>query len=56
LPGTNPFITDFGKKYNIPLEANQGGAATMYPELPRKIIAERNNAAKNGPASAATKK
>jgi len=57
LPGTNPFITDFGKKYNIPMEANRGGAATMYPELPRKIIAERNSAAaKSGPASAATKK
>jgi hypothetical protein len=38
------------------MEANQGGAATMYPELPRKIIAERNSGAAKGPASAAATK
>ena len=43
LPGTNPFLKEFGEKYNIPLEATLGGPATMYPELPRKIQRERNS-------------
>src|ERR1700730_3122602 len=42
LPGTNPFLEEFGKKYNIPMEATLGGAASMYPELPRKIQRERS--------------
>jgi len=37
LPGTNPFLEEFGLKYRLPLEATLGGAATMYPELARKI-------------------
>jgi hypothetical protein len=44
LPGENPFLGDFGKKYNLPLEVTLGGAATMYPELARKILRERNGA------------
>ena len=51
LPGENPFLTDFGKKYNLPMEVTLGGAATMYPELPRKLLKERNGAA----ATAVTK-
>jgi len=42
LPGTNAFLGEFGKKYNIPIDATKGGAETMYPELARKIEAERN--------------
>jgi hypothetical protein len=42
LPGTNPFLKEFGEKFNIPIEATLGGAASMYPELPRKIQRERN--------------
>jgi hypothetical protein len=42
LPGTNPFLNEFGEKFNIPIEATLGGAASMYPELPRKIQRERN--------------
>src|SRR5580704_11721506 len=42
LPGTNPFLKEFGAKYNIPIEATLGGAASMYPELPRKIQREQN--------------
>jgi len=42
LPGTNPFLNEFGEKHNLPLEAVQGGAATMYPELARKIIRAAN--------------
>jgi len=42
MPGENHFLGEFGQKYNIPIEATAGGAATMYPELPRKIVKERN--------------
>jgi hypothetical protein len=42
LPGTNAFLGEFGKKYNIPMEVTRGGAETMYPEISRKIEAERN--------------
>jgi hypothetical protein len=37
LPGTNPFINEFAKMYNIPLEAVRGGAETMYPEYRKKL-------------------
>jgi hypothetical protein len=43
LPGTNPFLGEYGKKYNLPAEVTMGGAATMYPELARKIQRERNS-------------
>jgi len=46
LPGTNPFLKEFGEKYNLPLEVTMGGAATMYPELARKIQRERNTQAR----------
>jgi hypothetical protein len=55
LPGENPFLDDFGKKYDLPLEVTLGGAATMYPELPRKILRERNGAAKPAVSSTASK-
>ena len=42
MPGENHFLGEFGQKYNIPIEATGGGAETMYPELPRKIVKERN--------------
>jgi hypothetical protein len=42
LPGTNQFLKEFGDKHNLPLEVTMGGAATMYPELARKIQRERN--------------
>jgi len=32
LPGTNPFLTEFEMKYNLPPQAVRGGAKTMYPE------------------------
>jgi hypothetical protein len=42
LPGQNPSMNDFGKKYDIPAEAALGGPESMYPELQRKIIAAKN--------------
>jgi hypothetical protein len=32
LPGKNPFLQEFARKYNLPQQAARGGAATMYPE------------------------
>jgi hypothetical protein len=37
LPGQNPFISEFAKKYKLPLAATLGGAETMYPEFQRKM-------------------
>ena len=37
LPGENPFIDEFAKKYRIPVAATLGGAETMYPEFQRKM-------------------
>ncbi|MDP9055156.1 MAG: hypothetical protein M3N93_12790 [Acidobacteriota bacterium] len=37
LPGQNPFLNEFPKMYNIPLEAARGGSETMYPEYRRKL-------------------
>jgi hypothetical protein len=39
LPGTNPYLTEFAKKYNLPVEATRGGAETMYPEYRDKMKA-----------------
>lgn len=46
LPGTNPYLGEFGQKYEIPIEATGGGAASMYPELAQKIIRQKNAATK----------
>jgi hypothetical protein len=50
LPGTNPFLTEFSKKYKVPETASRGGAETMYPEYKQKIAgaapAPRDAAAK----------
>ena len=53
LPGANPFLSEWGEKYKIPREASLGGAATMYPELARKIDAAVNKVGRAAPASAA---
>ena len=37
LPGTNPFLGEMNRLYNIPLETVRGGAATMYPEYRKKL-------------------
>ncbi len=47
LPGKNPFLTEWGQKYNVPQEAAGGGAASMHPELEKKILKERNQGTAN---------
>ena len=37
LPGTNPYLTEFATKHNIPVDATRGGAETMYPEFRAKL-------------------
>jgi len=37
LPGMNPFIEDYAKKFGLPFEAVIGGAPTLYPEYMPKL-------------------
>ena len=37
LPGENKFMMEYAQRHNIPFEATQGGAETMYPEYEKKI-------------------
>lgn len=37
LPGANPFLNEFPKKYSLPETAARGGAETMYPEFQDKM-------------------
>jgi hypothetical protein len=49
LPGTNPDLLNFSKKYGVPVEATRDGAATMYPEyLPKlkRLVQGASQAAK----------
>jgi glyoxylase-like metal-dependent hydrolase (beta-lactamase superfamily II) len=37
LPGKNPFLAEFAKKFSLPEAAVRGGAETMYPEYASNI-------------------
>jgi hypothetical protein len=37
LPGENPYLQEFARKYDIPFEATRGGAEGMYPEYREKL-------------------
>jgi hypothetical protein len=37
LPGKNPFIDEYAKKHNLPVEATRGGAETALPEFVKKF-------------------
>ena len=37
MPGENPFLKEFTKRFNVPGDAALGGAETMYPEYRQKI-------------------
>ena len=36
LPGQNPYVGEFAKKHNLPIEATRGGAETALPEFRKK--------------------
>jgi hypothetical protein len=38
LPGENPFINEFSKRFGIPVEVTLGGAETMYPDIRKKLV------------------
>jgi hypothetical protein len=42
MPGANPFLDEFAKKYNLPAELTLGGPDSMYPEAARKLIRAAN--------------
>jgi hypothetical protein len=56
LPGKNDALDDFAKHYDLPMEATLGGAASMYPELARKIVREKNHVAAPRASNAAGQK
>jgi hypothetical protein len=37
LPGKNPYIDDYAKKHNLPVEATRGGAETALPEFMKRF-------------------
>jgi hypothetical protein len=37
LPGQNPYVAEFAKKHNLPVEATHGGAETALPEFAKKV-------------------
>ena len=37
LPGRNPFLEEFSKKFSLPPVATRGGAETMYPEFRARL-------------------
>ena len=41
LPGTNPYLDEYARKHNLPVEATRGGADTALPEFMKKIPAAR---------------
>ena len=55
LPGTNPYLTEFATKHNIPVDATRGGAETMYPEFRAKLRTLPPPPPKPAPARAAAK-
>jgi hypothetical protein len=40
LPGTNPYLADMARKFNLPVDAVRGGAAILYPEYRRRMRTE----------------
>jgi glyoxylase-like metal-dependent hydrolase (beta-lactamase superfamily II) len=51
LPGTNPFVDEYSKKFALPVEATRAGAETMYPEYRPALRKLQGVAASSAPAS-----
>jgi hypothetical protein len=49
VPGTNPYLTEFAAKRDLPLEATRGGAETIYPEYQLKLKQLYREATKPAP-------
>jgi hypothetical protein len=49
IPGKNPFLDSYAKRFSLPFEAAMGGAETMYPEYVEKMKLMRPRA--SGPAA-----
>jgi len=47
LPGTNPFLDNATKRFQMPALALQGGAQTMYPEFAQKLRGTPGSEAQN---------
>ena len=47
LPGTNPFLDNATKRYQLPALATRGGADTMYPEFALKLKNASNTPARS---------
>jgi hypothetical protein len=52
LPGRNPYIGEFAKKHNLPLEATLGGANTALPEFAKTLARLREDASASAKAPA----
>jgi hypothetical protein len=37
MPGENPFMEEFRRRFGIPETATRGGAETAYPEFARTL-------------------
>lgn len=37
LPGQNPYLTEYAKRFNLPVEGTRGGAETALPEFAKRI-------------------
>ena len=38
LPGQNPYLTEFVKKHDLPVEATRGGPETALPEFRKRLV------------------
>ena len=54
LPGTNPFIDEYSKKFGLPFDATRAGAESMYPEYRPTLKKLQAAAAGSAPAPAVT--
>ena len=56
LPGENPFIGEYSKRFGLPFEATRAGAESMYPEYRAVLTNLPSAAATPAATSAATKR
>ena len=52
LPGKNPFVNEYAAKIHVPIQAELGGAASMYPEFREDIKKDTFPPLAKGPTTA----